>query len=917
MKNHFLKPALHLACIGLAVVMTLFMAGCNEDDMPFVQLPSENIELSPAIEKHTVEVRSNTAWTATSDQNWCRVLNGTGKHQGAFEIVSDANHTTAERTAHITVTGGGCTCTLLVRQSPVDGSLALSTNNVVFMNAPDIYTVTVMANDDWSVTSSSPAWCSVSPVSGSGTGSFNISVTKNTTGRERTADIVVVSQANGKVISQKVAVTQTIDAYYLEVPVTEYLLNKDAADINVKYLLKGQDCTVEVTPNVTWITAGTPGNGAVTLSVTENTTGLKREGTVSFHTVGQAGNPIVRTVTIHQSATENVLDVLVRDINVHPMGETVRIPIVANTTIDVRCSSDWCLASIDGSDIVIEADLNNTQTAREAVVTVSVTSSKGEQFSKTFKVKQAYMEIKFEFPAEEYFFKYQGETRQLLLTATGDWELATSDLPQWLTITPTSGTGNTAITVVVERSRFIQERSFDLVFNSLLLSKACVLKITQERNPSSAIDDYKYLGFGYDVNGEFASDIDVRAQILDWTKLDDEEYIANIIAPNSTEERYVYGKTLEAYQNSLTVKAGVDASFKGFSASVKTSFSTQTMSSSENEFASFRHITKKQSIKLHANLTAADLKKVMTDQAKADINNAAMPTLDLVKRYGTHVITGLILGGSLDYSMTADVSSMSKSVDWGVAVTAGFQAAASGVTVSTEYQEYEAVQKESSNFESRLYARGGESQYTSGKGSQAMYDSWLGSLSDATKWVMVDYDGSKLIPIWEFADDPDRKAQLETEIKAYLAAGLDINQNSSHRTVNIAATNLASLIGDAGSVAETHWVMKITIDGVEKAWPSERVEGPDNDETDGPSITDRNQFVEKSLSIYKPHTIIIDVTGHEADASGNPNENFNGRVELNFDPNTGKWMKGLDDVTNKSFSAIFSDVTKIKFSLNW
>ena len=79
-------------------------------------------------------------------------------------------------------------------------------------------------------------------------------------------------------------------------------------------------------------------------------------------------------------------------------------------------------------------------------------------------------------------------------------------------------------------------------------------------------------------------------------------------------------------------------------------------------------------------------------EAQTDIDN--MAATDLFLKYGTHVITGFVLGGSLDYSMSADVSVMEEAVDWGIATSGGFELLSMGGSASVEFSSYEKMRNE-------------------------------------------------------------------------------------------------------------------------------------------------------------------------------------------------------------------------------
>ncbi len=78
--------------------------------------PTYNLSVNPttlnyiaAGESKTVNVTSNTSWTATSSATWLTLSPASGSNNGTITAVASANTSTSERTATITVSGNGVT----------------------------------------------------------------------------------------------------------------------------------------------------------------------------------------------------------------------------------------------------------------------------------------------------------------------------------------------------------------------------------------------------------------------------------------------------------------------------------------------------------------------------------------------------------------------------------------------------------------------------------------------------------------------------------------------------------------------------------------------------------------------------------------------------------------------------------------
>lgn len=915
--------ASHLA----AIISILFLpAGCLKEEVPYLTLSAEGeIEMDYDGGTVSVEVKTNQDWTAVSDAAWCVISGGEGSYKGEFVITVEPNDGTADRKAEITVSGGLCSAVITIVQTPQEADFSVSASEITFVNSADTYRLVVTSNYPWKAVSSS-SWCTLSADEGEGNAVVEIAAEANGSGEDREALLTFTVETGGKPIVRTVGVRQSADSYFLELPVTEFSTGKTGGRLEVAYLAGGAGIEVECSCGAEWIAPASVSDGKAILEISENLTGEDRTAEVAFNTTGQPGAPVVCRISVTQSGETSALDLLVSEITLVSKGEEMRIPFVATGQVEARSSSDWCKASVQGDDIVISAEMN-VEEDREAYVTVSLTAEDGKTLSKALKVMQPVAELFFEFDNSSISLSYDASTGYAQLNSTGEWKLnntAGTDIPQWLTVSPTSGNGDALISLSVSKNQFNRERKTQLSFTNTLLNKSISLQVIQEANPNG-IEDYKHLGKGYDASGEYAADAYVRNSILDIDKLMENGYIADVLNLNSTEERYIYAKTMEEYQSKLSTKAGISANYLGFSASVSTSFSEAALSSAENEYSSFRHITKKQSYKILPNLTAGDLKPTVMPEAQTDIDN--MAATDLFLKYGTHVITGFVLGGSLDYSMSADVSVMEEAVDWSIATSGGFKLLSMGGSASVEFSSYEKMRNEAANFESSLRARGGESQYASQNPnvSESTYNEWLASLEDQSKWVMIDYDGSQLIPIWEFASSPSRKSELEAAAKSYLAKP-PVVQQTTHRTLTVTLLKIGYLSDDAGNTAELTNEFWYTVDGKQEQHLGKFYqEVPDNSGDNPDSWKDAASQLTMSvskMSIYKDHS--LELRGHfiEDDTTGDDIDDGNITMKYSATDNTWRLDAATETVVGNGDTLILTagspgEGVRAQFRFEW
>lgn len=707
-----------------------------------------------------------------------------------------------------------------------------------------------------------------------------VSALKNDTGADREGILTVTAQAMGKTVTKTVKVLQARFEILLDVYSTEALLNLDGDEVKLPFRA---NVPVTVSTSGSWCHADA-GQAFILLSAERNETGKERSCILTVTTDSGNGHEITRTVKVIQAITKLNLHIVEKEIDLLAQGEEKNIPFISENPVVVTTSEHWLSAAVNpGNLITIAADVNKTGSARTAYVTVTTQSGIGVELTETIKVTQSSIDVTFEFIHPEMDLEYVASTTSATLRASGEWEITNlASMPAWISITPTSGTGDANFQIRVATNKFLARRSFAFAFHDKTHDKFASLTVAQAGDPTG-IKDLGYLGRGYDASGEYAVDSYVRHNVLDQDSLVLYGHVADVISVNATKEETVTGTTRSEYETNYSVSAGVSGSYKGFTASVEANFSQYALQSAEHSYGTWRHMTQKKKLTLFQNEGAAELMNALSKEFRRDIGyggqtSGRMTPGKLIQKYGTHIVTGYALGGVLEYSMSSDATSSEQSMNWGVALKGGFESAAFGVSASVSYDQFESMKNSSASFESTLTCRGGQSQYSSmtATGSQSMYNEWLTSLKDPSQWVMVNYE-SPMIPIFEFIDDDHYRAQVEAYLKDYLK-GLTQEQHSTHKKLTLTEASVSTNMTDAGSECEFHWLMYVKIDNQ----PWKYTEGTHGDEwgenlinvpSNGSEVAiDRSGTVR--LSPLKNHTVKIEIKDAYEDDGSSANDKF-------------------------------------------
>lgn len=245
------------------------------------------------------------------------------------------------------------------------------------------------------------------------------------------------------------------------------------------------------------------------------------------------------------------------------------------------------------------------------------------------------------------------------------------------------------------------------------------LKEKAPDTPSNYIPGLYSLGSTYNVlNGRYADSRSTIQQVVDWNKsalifvftisvlhryslsslhyLGDvrvqsfggKEYsvpdVVNFTRNTSSDYRASYGKTTTEYTNSLSVHAGFEASFPGFSASASTDYSE---SQRENLSHAFTRIT---FAVTHYNLSlppTAQIRDLLKAWFVHDLDT--MDPIQLYREYGTHLLRSLTVGGRAMFLNSTDTRSYSSemSLEAAAKISASYLVSSGSMELTTKQRQ--------------------------------------------------------------------------------------------------------------------------------------------------------------------------------------------------------------------------------------
>lgn len=295
-----------------------------------------------------------------------------------------------------------------------------------------------------------------------------------------------------------------------------------------------------------------------------------------------------------------------------------------------------------------------------------------------------------------------------------------------------------------------------------------------------------YLGQGYDFFDEYANAKQVKESLLDYDAMYDDGIID--IDDNLGEAKLAlaYGDNSKDYQKSYNAQIGVSGNYAGFTASVSTAFGEDASSSATTAFASLIGNFPKLKANIQtSSITYDSLSPYMTSKFKSSFNSitASSTNKDIIDNiysiYGTHIITGSMLGGRLEYTKSTNSQSISSAASFALGVNAGYSSVAGdGAELSTYVSSNTAATEAANSAKANVLAYGGLSEWatllaTEGGFVADNYNPWIESLSDETNWSLCGFAFSSsnskdgLCPIYELCEDSEIKALFISAFDEY------------------------------------------------------------------------------------------------------------------------------------------------------
>ncbi|MEO1003209.1 MAG: MAC/perforin domain-containing protein [Cyanobacteria bacterium J06638_7] len=266
---------------------------------------------------------------------------------------------------------------------------------------------------------------------------------------------------------------------------------------------------------------------------------------------------------------------------------------------------------------------------------------------------------------------------------------------------------------------------------------------------------HEFLGKGYEGWGYYADPRSVLKPLFDLSDLS----VVEVQPAPSFDETLIYGESHSSYFSQLSANISLSGGYAGFSGEVSSAFSDDVLQVSHNVYATNKVV------QAYQRLSLTDAAALLP--AAAEAIASAEPEL-LFSTYGTHVLRSVLIGARVFFSSHVDSSTVTSNFQMSAALKASYLELVKGEASGGSVDKND-LSKVSGN--RRIRVMGGDPARAnaimdSHGDAAAHYRQWAESVPHFVS--IADFGRGGLVPIYELAATPERRAVLELAWGPYM-----------------------------------------------------------------------------------------------------------------------------------------------------
>ena len=473
------------------VPVTVKQAGANAT----LSVSPAELTFTANTESKSLDVTSNTAWTAASGASWAKLNKTNGSGNAQIAVTAEENAAITQRSATITIktADGKASATVKVTQSAANVIFSVDKNEHSVAAAGGDFTVKVTRNIGYKI-NSQPEWVKQTDKANSGnvdTYTFTAEANTSTEARE---GVIVFCNDNNECVP--VTVKQAGANATLSVSPAE-----------LTFTANTESKSLDVTSNTAWTAASgaswaklnkTNGSGNAQIAVTaeENAAITQRSATITIKT---ADGKASATVKVTQSAANVIFSVDKNEHSVAAAGGDFTVKVTRNIGYKINSQPEWVkqadkTTSGNTDTFSFKAEANTSTVAREGVIVFC--NDNNECVPVT--VKQAGAKASLSVSPAELTFTAKPESKSFSVSSNTDWSVASS--ADWVKIGTTSGSGNAQVTASAEENTATTQRTATITLKTTDGKATATIKVTQ--NPADVVFSIDIKEFSIDAKGK-------------------------------------------------------------------------------------------------------------------------------------------------------------------------------------------------------------------------------------------------------------------------------------------------------------------------------------------------------------------------------------------------------------------------------
>ena len=329
------------------VPVTVKQAGANAT----LSVSPAELTFTANTESKSLDVTSNTAWTAASGASWAKLNKTNGSGNAQIAVTAEENTAITQRSATITIktADGKASATVKVTQSAANVIFSVDKNEHSVAAAGGDFSVKVTRNIGYKI-NAQPDWVKQTDKNTSGnTDTYTFTAEANTSTEAREGVIVFCNDNNECI---QVTVKQAGANATLSVSPAELTFT---AKPESKSFSVSSNTDWSVASSADWVKIGTTsgsGNAQVTASAEENTATTQRTATITLKTTdGKA----TATIKVTQNPADVVFSIDIKEFSIDAKGEEITIKIKHNSAYSVKSMPDW----VNQTNKTVSGDTDN------------------------------------------------------------------------------------------------------------------------------------------------------------------------------------------------------------------------------------------------------------------------------------------------------------------------------------------------------------------------------------------------------------------------------------------------------------------------------------------------------------------------------------------------------------------------------